>query len=678
MASSGSPARAVEIVENIFIPLKDGRRLAARLWRPQGAEAEPVPAVIEYMPYRKRDLMRCRDERIHHYLADHGYACLRVDTRGAGDSDGLLRGEWEEGELDDGVEMIDWVAAQSWCTGSVGMLGKSWSGFTCLTLAARRPAALKAIVPVCCGDDRYDQSLHYTGGCFLLEQLWWTDSTVSLNALPPDPDVVGDRWRETWQARLDNIKPWIDDWLDHQRRDEYWRRASICEDWSAIGCAVLAVGGWADYLSRSIPRLLANLTAPCWGLIGPWGHSYPHEGLPGPSIGFLQECVRFFDHFLKDTANGYDETAAYRVWMQDYRPPMADHGTARGRWVAEDVWPSPRIRDRSFVLNNGQLDDTPTESVALSHSSPLELGQTASEWLCLGVPGELPGDQRIDDGLSLTFDSTPLPESLEILGSAKLILDCAVDKPSAQLIARLVDVAPDGIAVRASLAVLNLTHRADSGEPTPLEPGKRYQITLLFPDVAYSFAPGHRIRLALSTSYWPVIWPAPHPVTLTVHTGTSKLVLPHRPAGTDDEPATPTFEAPVAGPDVPTTVLEAKTVTRRFKRDPLTGETVITATCNGGAFVPARRLRLDEIGTILGHRLSKSFRIGKGDPLSASAEFRQRFEIERGKWKIVIESSTRMTASHDRFCLECTGKAWEGDRVVFDSAWPIDKPRDLM
>ena len=356
--------RPVREIENVFIPLADGRRLAARLWLPEDAESDPVPAVIEYMPYRKRDHLRPRDSRIHHYLAGHGYACLRVDVRGSGDSDGVLRGEWEEGELDDGVEMIEWAARQPWSSGAVGMIGKSWSGFTCLTLAARAPAPLKAIVPVCCGDDRYHQSLHWTGGAFLLEQLWWTDTMVLFNARPPDPAIVGEDWRRMWQERLDDNTPWIDTWLDHQRRDDFWRHASICEGWSAIQCPVFAVGGWADYLSRSVPRLLANLDVPCWGLIGPWGHHYPHEAMPGPAVGFLQECVRFFDRFLKDLPNGYEETPAYRVWMQDYRLPVAEHGIAPGRWVAEKGWPSPRIADRGFVLNVGRLDAEADEPAA--------------------------------------------------------------------------------------------------------------------------------------------------------------------------------------------------------------------------------------------------------------------------------------------------------------------------
>ena len=669
--------RTVREIENVFIPLADGRRLAARLWLPEDARTDPVPAVIEYMPYRKRDHFRLRDSRIHRYIAGHGYACLRVDARGAGESDGLLRGEWEPGELDDGIETIEWAAAQPWSTGAVGMIGKSWSGFTCLTLAQRRPPALKAIVPVCCGDDRYHQSLHWTGGAFLLEQLWWTDTMVLFNARPPDPAIVGESWREMWDARLDDITPWIDVWLDHQRRDGFWRHASICEDWGAIRCAVLAVGGWADYLSRSVPRLLAHLDAPRWGLVGPWGHNYPHEAQPGPAIGFLQECVRFYDRFLKDRPNGYETTPAYRVWMEDYRPPAPGHGVAAGRWVAERAWPSPGMEERAFALNPGSLDAAPAAPAVLRHRSPLDVGLAAPDWLCMGVPGELPGDQRIDDARSLCFDSAPLDERLEILGQARLELDCAVDRPLAQLVARLVDLPPDGPARRVGLAVLNLCHRRDHGAPEPLEPGRRLSVAVDFPDVAYGFAAGHRLRLALSTSYWPVIWPAPEPVTLTVHTGSSRFVLPRRPIS-PDAPEVDAFAPPEAAPAVPVTVLEPMSVTRRIERDPMAGETLIRVVCEGGAMTPARRFRIDPTGTVLGHRIERRFRILDDDPLSASAEFRQRFEMGRDGWDIAIETTTSMTATGDRFQVACSGRAWEGERLRFDRRWRFRKPRDLM
>src|SRR6187200_2111852 len=152
---------AIEEIENIWILMSDGCRIAARIWLPEGARRAPVPAILEYIPYRKRDFMRARDEPIHRYFAQAGYAAVRVDLRGSGDSDGLLLDEYTRQEQDDALEIIAWIAAQAWCSGAVGMMGISWGGFNALQVAALRPPALKAIITLCSTDDRYADDAHY-------------------------------------------------------------------------------------------------------------------------------------------------------------------------------------------------------------------------------------------------------------------------------------------------------------------------------------------------------------------------------------------------------------------------------------------------------------------------------------------------------------------------------------
>lgn len=151
-------------IENVFIPMRDGARLAARLWMPVDAEQRPVPAVLEYIPYRKRDSSRARDDLNHPYLAGHGYVCARVDLRGSGDSDGVMVDEYREQEHEDAEDVIAWLAEQPWCDGSVGMMGISWGGFNSLQLAARRPPALKAVISASATDDLYVDNMHYMGG----------------------------------------------------------------------------------------------------------------------------------------------------------------------------------------------------------------------------------------------------------------------------------------------------------------------------------------------------------------------------------------------------------------------------------------------------------------------------------------------------------------------------------
>ena len=310
--------RIVREIEHTTIPLKDGTRLAARIWLPADAEADPVPALLEYLPYRKRDGTHERDALTHPYLAGHGYASVRVDIRGSGESEGVLSDEYSQQELDDALEVIAWLAGQPWCCGAVGMFGISWGGFNALQVAALQPPALKAIVTLCSTDDRYADDVHYMGGAKLASaDLGWGGFFFADMCHPPDPLLVGGRWREMWLQRLENMPLFLERWLKHQRRDAYWQHGSVCEDFSAIRCPVFAVGGWTDGYSNAIPRLLEHLDVPRKGLIGPWAHGYPHFALPGPQIGFLQDMLRWWDYWLKGIDTGVMAEPILRAFMTD-------------------------------------------------------------------------------------------------------------------------------------------------------------------------------------------------------------------------------------------------------------------------------------------------------------------------------------------------------------------------
>lgn len=298
------PYDRIEEIENVWIDLPDGCRLAARLWLPADARQVPAPAIFEYLPYRKRDFMRRRDEGIHRYYAAHGYASIRVDIRGSGDSEGILHDEYSHQEHEDALAIIDWIARQDWCTGAVGMTGISWGGFNALQVAALRPPALKAIVTLCAADDRYADDAHYMGGCLLNENMQWGSMLMMNCAYPPDPEIVGEGWRESWRERLEQLEPFPANWMRHPWRDELWQHGSVCENFGAIEVPVYAIGGWADGYTNAIPRLLAGLSSPRKGLIGPWAHNFPHDARPGPSVGYLQEAIRWWDHWLRGEETG--------------------------------------------------------------------------------------------------------------------------------------------------------------------------------------------------------------------------------------------------------------------------------------------------------------------------------------------------------------------------------------
>ena len=304
MADLTPPSTDTTQIENTWILLSDGCRLAVRLWLPQDAEQHPVPAILEYLPYRKRDATAERDALNHAYFAANGYASVRVDMRGCGDSDGIILGEYQQQEQDDALEVIAWIADQPWCDGDVGMIGISWGGFNSLQIAALDPPELKAIITHGSTDDRYTDDAHYIGGSLARVNWGWGQMFMNVLSLPPDPELFGPDWRKEWLKRLEAVGPVTHNWTRHQRRDSYWQHGSVNEDYSLIKCPVYAVGGFVDGYTNAVPRLLENLKVPRKGLIGPHGHNVPDEADPGPAIGFFHEEVRWWDHWLKDINTG--------------------------------------------------------------------------------------------------------------------------------------------------------------------------------------------------------------------------------------------------------------------------------------------------------------------------------------------------------------------------------------
>jgi putative CocE/NonD family hydrolase len=665
--------RQVREIENLFIELGDGCKLAARVWLPDDAEIDPVPAILEYLPYRKRDGTSQRDALTHPYFAGHGYACLRVDMRGNGESDGLMFDEYAKQEQDDALEVIDWIARQRWCTGAVGMIGISWGGFNGLQVAARQPPALKAVITLCSTDDRYADDIHFMGGCLLNDNLSWASTMLAYTSRPPDPALVGERWRQMWLERLDHTVLLVDTWLRHQRRDRQWQHASVCEDFAAIRCPVYAVGGWADGYSNAIPRLLAGLTAPSKGLIGPWAHKYPHFATPGPQIGFLQECLRWWDQWLKGVDTGIMDEPVYRVWMQDSVPPMAQYDERPGRWVAEPSWPSPNLEERDYVLAPGRLTATSDaqEAVDLAVRTPQFLGIAAGSWCGFGLNADAPWDQRADDGMSVCFETAPLPERLEILGAPVLTVQLSCDRPNGFLCARLCDVAPDGASLRVTYGLLNLTHHASHEHPAPLEPGRRYAIRLQLNDAAHAFPAGHRIRLALSTSYWPIAWPSPKAATVMVSTGGSRLALPIRRARSEDAELRPFAASESATPESRTT-LRPGSFERSFAYDVATDTMTYTSIGDSG------RQRIDAVGLELEEVACKIYRIKSDDPRSADNVIHWTTRRARGDWQVRVESRTRMRATREHFLIDAELDAYEDEHRVFSRSWHSEIPRDLV
>ncbi len=663
--------RPIKTMAHAVIPLSDGVELSAMIWLPKDAEAHPVPAILEYLPYRKRDGTAARDALTHPYFAGHGYASVRVDMRGSGESGGVLLGEYLKQEQDDALEILHWIAAQPWCTGSIGMIGISWGGFNGLQVAARRPPELKAVISLCSTDDRYADDIHFMGGALLVDKFSWGSTMFAGNASPPDPALVGEKWRDMWMERLEGSGLWIEDWHRHLRRDGLYKHGSISQDYDAIRCPVLLVGGWADGYSNAIFRMLRHLKVPRKGLVGPWAHKYPHFALPGPRIGFLQEALRWWDKWLKGIETGIMDEPMLRVWMQDPVKPQPWYAERPGRWVAEEVWPSPRIEavTRRLGVNRIERPEKTAPERVLEICSPQTVGLAAGKWCPYGLGPDQPGDQRQEAGGSLVFDSEPLRSALEILGAPVVELDLAADRDVALVAVTLSEVLPDGAATRLTYGMLNLTHRDSHEHPQRLEPGKRYRLAVRLNDCAQRIGRGSRLRIAVSTSYWPIVWPSPQPVTLSVFTGHSSLTLPVRPPRPEDR-ALRRFDAAEAAPALNARTLQPPEESMRVVTDLETGRVAVERLSDDGVVIQ------DDIGWAAGARAQRTYSIKPDDPLSARAAISWKQEFRRDGFSVRILTNTRMTAAQDHFEITATLDAYEGETRVVSKEWLCRIPRD--
>ncbi|MGX6508372.1 CocE/NonD family hydrolase [Rhodococcus sp. SJ-2] len=672
----------VRVIENTFITMPDGTRLSARIWLPEDAERNPVPAVLEYIPYRHRDTTRARDDLNHPYIAGHGYASVRVDLRGSGNSDGVLEDEYLPAEQDDACVVIDWLSKQQWCDGNVGMMGISWGGFNSLHVAAKRPPALKAIITASATDDLYVDNMHYMGGCLLSDNLSEATVMFAFNSMAPDPEIVGDRWRDMWLERLRGSGLWVEKWLEHQHRDDYWKRASINENYSDVACPVFAVGGWADGYTNAIFRLMENLDVPRKGLIGPWGHKYPHLGVPGPAIGFLQEVVRWWDHWLKGVDNGVMDEPMLRMWRQDSVPPHPSYPERPGTWIAEPCWPSPQVEDREYTITRFGLDPELGAGEAsatreLTVRSPMSVGMAGGKWASYAATPDLPSDQREEDGGALVFETDPLTESLTVVGLPKLDLTVSADKPVAMVAARLSDIAPDGQATRVTYGLLNLTHRDGSADPQPVEPGRRYEVRVKLNGMAHEFPAGHRVRLSISTSYFPLVWPSPEAATVTLVTGDSRLILPTRPGRVAEDAALRPFGEPEAAEPLSVTQVETGEHHWRTTRDLETAVTTLEIKDDQGEFV------IDETGTVLRRATTEWFSFQGNEVDSARGETETVRYLGRGDWQTEVRTRTVLTSTPEDFVITAQLDAYEFDRLhgtrrIHSENWNRSIPRRLV
>jgi hypothetical protein len=463
--------------------------------------------------------------------------------------------------------------------------------------------------------------------------------------------------------------------MRHPWRDEYWKHGSVCEDFGRIQCPVLAVGGWADGYTNAVFRLLEGLESPCKGIIGPWSHVYPHFGTPGPAIGFLQESRRWWDHWLKGIDSGLMEEPALTLWLQDYAPPRTSLSHRPGRWISLDSWPSEHVAQRELWLaEDGGLSANRPEPAAerpFKIQSPLSVGLFGGKWSFYAVAPDLPHDQREEDGGAVVFESEPLEQDLSIVGAPVVELDLASNRPTAMLAVRLTDVSPDDKATRVTFGLLNLTHRDGHETPEPLVPGHRYPIRLSLKKIAQVVPKGHRLRIAISSSYWPIAWPSPEPTRLTIFTGGSRVLLPELPPDADTPPARG-FPEPVVGPSGRFEQLGTPDRSWMIQRDMMDETTSVMIENDSGT------VHVEDIDMKISKRAGERYTYQYDDYDSLRGETRTAMTFEREGRKAETRTQTVLTSTKTRFRVRATLDAYLDGSRIYSRSWDESIPRRLV
>ncbi|MBO0894401.1 MAG: CocE/NonD family hydrolase [Acidimicrobiales bacterium] len=477
-------------VTTVEVPLRNGMHLVADLATPTsgGTPAEgPFPGLVaHYTPYG-----RARFRPAVEWWARHGYLTICCDIRGSGDSPGRFPGCLSQGENEDNYDVIEWLAAHPACSGKVGQYGVSYGGMSALRVASLRPPHLSAIAP----EESYSSYYRHTafpGGLAAGSGRDWANGV---------PGFTNNTVTTEFQKLL---------WAVHPLIDEFWRQVDIDTKYGEIAVPVLGFGGWFDNFKEGMVENYLGLAEHAHLVMGPWTHGSPDTMPIEPAP--LGTVLAFFDHHLagldaplpaarvtsyelpRDTSRGWVE-------LKDFPPPDASglrlSLTADGR-LALDAGPAG---ERSYDVDP---DDGPA-AIRFPPGGPL--------------PDDPGVDLRDSDERRLTFSSEPFPDDVVVIGIPTLHLSAALSAPDGALIAKLMDVSPDGRVNQASVGYLRATHRLGHDRVAPLVPGEMSSFELRLEPLHWRFGAGHRLRVSLTSGDVPAIAPEAPAGTVTVGCG---------------------------------------------------------------------------------------------------------------------------------------------------------------
>ena len=560
-------AHAVKVVRNVRIGMADGVTLAADLYMPE-TPGFRGPAIIEYTPYHKVNNAAYGPRATRYpFFASQGYVFVNVDIRGTGDSEGFNESPTSAAEVQDSVQVIRWCASQFWSDGNVGMIGISYTAGACYDAARLAPPELKAVVLCQMCSDWYSGMACPGGTLRLFAMENFAPLMAAYNFAPPAPELLGERWREVWQQRLDHSRPWSLSYVENLLDGPFWQARLLRDRHDDVKAASFLMGGWCDWYGDDLLDTFAKLKCPKRVLIGPWTHNYPENAWPLPRINDRHECLRWFDKYLKgidtDPARPVDREPPVTLFVRDYTAPAPLRHQDAGYFRNEAHWP-PVARTMALRLgSSGTLRVAGEHREAVEHDGQDSFNYRPDVGIAAGryaigqfTPGwGMADDQRLDEGLSLLYSTALLPESLEIVGIPRAILFYEASSGTSFLSVKLCDVARDGTSVLVCKAVRNLTHRNSHTHPEPLTPGLVYRLDVPLQATAYRFAAGHRMRLMVSGSDVLNAWPTPEHYRATIHRSSvydSRLELPMVGSATLPPPAfLPSEFAPLSRDQIP-------------------------------------------------------------------------------------------------------------------------------
>jgi len=645
------------------IPMPDGVELAATLYMPADLKpGERVPALLEYLPYRKDDDTTVTDYEHHAYFARHGFVGARVDIRGFGASGGVPPPrEYSAQEQADGEQVIAWLARQPWSNGKVGMLGISWGAFNSIQMAMRAPPALKAILATAGTEALYTEDVHYIDGIFHVDEFEVAMDLDEGRSRAPDFPLD----EATLAARMD-AAPWSLDYFRHQRDGAFWRAPlGRLED---IHIPCFLIGGFQDGYRDSIPRMLERVPAPVHAWLGPWNHDHPDTSIYGPRLEWRAEAVRWFEHWLKGVDNGIEREPRLVVFEQHAHPPGAEPQDVPGEWRSES-WPPAQLAPRTwyFAPDRRLAPQPPSAGLDRLRNVPTA-GTEAGFWY-----GELLADQRPSDAFALTYESAPLEADLAMLGHARVRLNVSADAPLADWFVRLEDLAPDGAVTAITGAAINGAQRDSRDEPAPLVPGREYTLEITLHLGSWVWPRGHRIRVALSNAQWPMFWPTPYPVTTTLRLGgvnAATLTLPTVPVHGRPAPSLPAVEPIEAPPGISEPGGDyAWPGAWKLERDEVKGQSTVTWRGTSAMRFPWGSFE---------HSEQIIYRLEDAHPERASAEGEgESIEHLEGR-TLDYRGHLRVDSDASTFHYQFTRELLENGKLLRTRTWREDIPRDFQ